>query len=156
MKLRWNWGMGMAAVYSVFALGTSGMVALSIHEPVNLVTPDYYEQAVGLDDRRGAQARAAALGSAFAIAPDEANDRVEITWPRGVPIESGTVTLYRPSDSTQDRVDAIRPDERGRQIVTLAGLSPGRWALHIEWRAGGAPYYAEREIVVGATHSGGK
>jgi len=154
MKLKWHWGMGMALVYSVFALGTSGMVALSIYEPVNLVTPDYYEQAVGLDERRGAEARTAALGAAFSIAPDEANGRVVINWPRDSAIEGGTVTLYRPADSTKDRVDPILPDIDGRQIVPLAGLAPGRWTLHIEWRSRGQSYYAEREIVVGQRHGG--
>lgn len=150
MRWRWNWGHGMAAVYAVFAIATSGVVAFSMRERVDLVSSDYYERAVALDSRRQAEARAAALGGAFAMSTDAGNQRVVVTWPRDVPIESGTLTLYRPSDATRDRATAVAPDGEARQIVSLAGLVPGRWMLQVDWRARGQSYYAEREIIVGA------
>lgn len=149
MRLRWNWGMGVSAVYAVFALATSGVVAFSMRERVDLVSTDYYDQAVGLDAHRQAEARATALGAAFSITPDVANERVQLAWPRDVAIESGVATMYRPSDATKDRAVAVAPDREGRQTLSLAGLTRGRWMLQVEWRAHGQPYYAEREIIIG-------
>lgn len=151
MRLRWNWGTGVGLVYGVFAIATSGVVAFSMRERVDLVSTDYYQQAVGLDARRQAEARATALGDTFGISPDAIARRVIVSWPRDLAIESGTVTLYRPADATQDRAAAISQDRDGRHTVSLDGLAPGRWMLQVNWRARGESYYAEREIIVGAT-----
>jgi hypothetical protein len=148
MTLRWNWGTGMFVVYGVFAVATSAVVAFSMRERVDLVSDDYYDQAVRLDARRQAEARAAALGPAFSITADAASQRVLIAWPAGAPIESGTVTLYRPSDASKDRVSPIAPDRDGRQQISLAGLAMGRWMVQVSWQSGGQAYYAEREITV--------
>lgn len=150
MKLRWHWGTGISAVYVTFALGTSGMVALAMHEHVDLVSDDYYDQAVRLDAHRMAEARAAALGERFVIAPDPANQRVTLIWPRDLPIDSGGVTLYRPSDAAKDRTIPIAIDAEHRQIVSLTNLAPGRWMIQSRWLSRGEPYYAEREVIVEA------
>lgn len=150
MKLRWNWGTGIAAVYTAFALGTSGMVAFAMHERVDLVSDDYYEQAVGLDAHRLAESRAAALGDGFIFAPNADTAEVSFTWPNALPIESGSVTFYRPSDATKDRSVAIAPDANRHQIVSLAGLAPGRWLIQASWRSRGETYFAERDVIVRA------
>jgi hypothetical protein len=87
----------MFVVYGVFAAATSGVVAFSMRERVDLVSRDYYEQAVGLDARRQAEARAAGLGGAFSITADPTARRLAIAWPAGLQVDAGTVTLYRPS-----------------------------------------------------------
>lgn len=150
MKLRWNWGTGISAVYAAFAIGTSGMVAFAMHQHVDLVTDDYYDQAVRLDAHRMAEARAAALGNGLIIAPDTATARLTLQWPLELPIESGTITLYRPSDSAKDRTTPITRDADGRQIVPLAGLAPGPWRIQVNWLSRGEAYYAERELVITA------
>jgi hypothetical protein len=150
MKLRWHWGTGISAVYAAFALGTSGMVALAMHEHVDLVSDDYYDQAVKLDARRMAEARAAALGNGFAIAPEPASERVVVQWPREMSVESGTLTLYRPSDAGKDRTIPTSLDADHRQIVSLTGLTPGRGLLQARWQSRGEAYYAEREVTVAA------
>ena len=150
MRLRWNWGTGVGMVYSVFALATSGVVVFSMRARVDLVSTDYYEQAVGLDARREAEARATALGDTFGIATQISERRVVVSWPRDLAIESGTITLYRPADATKDRTAAIAPDGDACQTVSLAGLAPGRWMLQVSWRARGQAYYAERVFTAGA------
>jgi hypothetical protein len=150
MQLKWNWGTGITIVYSLFALGTSGMVAFAMREHVDLVSDDYYDQAVALDAHRAAEGRATALGDAFTIASDPAAARVTIQWPQALPVESGTLTLYRPADAAKDRTVPVALDSERRQIVSLAGLVSGRWMIQVSWRSRGEPYYAEREILVAA------
>jgi hypothetical protein len=140
----------MFLVYGVFAVATTGVVAFAMRERVDLVSADYYEQAVGLDARRQAEARAAALGRGFAIMLEPSSQRVVIGWPADIAIESGTVTLYRPSDASKDRTIPVAADRGGRQEISLAGLAAGRWMVQVRWFAGGQPYYAEREVIVEA------
>lgn len=56
MKL--NWGFGIAAVYTVFALGIIGMVILASRQKNDLVTESYYEQAVHFQDKINASENA--------------------------------------------------------------------------------------------------
>ncbi len=151
MTIRWNWGHSIAAVYTVFAASTVGFVVYAMDQPVNLVSPDYYEQSIALDARRAAEANTRALGADFAITADHDRGAVSVRWPvAATEHASGALTLYRPADATADVRTAMAPDANGVQTVSLAGLAPGRWMMHVEWTANGRAFYAEQEVLVNA------
>lgn len=151
MRVRWNWGTGVALVYAAFAIGTVSVVAFAMRTPVDLVSGDYYERSIRLDEQRQAEARAAALGDAFSIAGDVGRQQLTIRWPASIGAVSGTIVLYRPANAAADRAIAITPDQDARQIISTAGLAPGRWQVQVAWQAGGAAYYAERELIAADT-----
>ena len=41
MRITFNWGTGIAAVYTVFALATTGFVTFAMSQRVDLVSSDY-------------------------------------------------------------------------------------------------------------------
>jgi nitrogen fixation protein FixH len=148
VTVRWHWGHSIAAVYTAFALCTLGFVVFAMEQRVDLVSTDYYAQSIALDARRAAEANARALGSALAVTPATDGRLVTIQWPQAATLgATGTVTLYRPADATADRRIAMAPDASGTQIVTLAGLAPGRWTVQVSWTVGGRAFYTEREVV---------
>jgi hypothetical protein len=61
---------------------------------------------------------------------------------------TGTVTLYRPSDASADRVLPLAIDPAGRQPIALDGLARGRWLLQVRWSAQGRHYYYEEPVNV--------
>ena len=66
MRITFNWGTGIAAVYTVFALATTGFVTFAMSQRVDLVSSDYYAQSLRQDQRIAAEqqralARAAAV-----------------------------------------------------------------------------------------------
>jgi len=148
MKLQWNWGVGVGAVYAAFAIATSGMVAFSMRDHVDLVSDDYYEQAISLDARRAAEARAAALGDTLAMTESDDGQQITIQWPDALTIETGTVRLYRPSNAAADQSVTIALDAWHRQSLPLGGLAAGRWVVQLDWRSAGAQYYAERALTI--------
>jgi hypothetical protein len=151
MSLRWNWGHSIALVYTLFALSTVGFVVFAMEQRVDLVSPDYYEKSVALDARRAAEANARALGADFAITDTEGGRSVTVRWPASATIgASGTVSLYRPADSTADRHAPMAPGAAGTQTIALSDLAPGRWTLQVEWTANGRAFYAERDVTVQA------
>ena len=81
MSRRCHWGHGIAAVYTLFALGTASVVIFAMRQPVDLVSDDYYAQAVALDGRRAAEANVRALRDAFAIDATDDGHAVTIRWP---------------------------------------------------------------------------
>jgi len=148
MKKLWNWGVGIATVYAIFAGATLGFVVFAMQQPVDLVSPEYYAQAQAHQVRQLAAERALALGEAMRIEVDRAAQTMTVTWPAGARPESGEVRFYRPSDSRADKREPIRVNDDGRQIVSLAALAAGNWLVQCEWTSGQALYYLERHIVV--------
>lgn len=149
MNRRWrfNWGVGIALTYALFAMATLGFVAFAIGQPVELVSPDYYSQSLAVDRKTEAIQRADALGDGLSIAASESGRAVEIV----IPAEqgraaTGTATFYRPSDASADRVIPIAVDARGRQTIDAAALARGRWILKIDWQFQGRRYYREQPL----------
>jgi hypothetical protein len=155
--MRINWGTAIAGVYITFAIATVSFVVFAVGRPVELVSADYYEQSLKHDAHRHAIANAEALGDAVRIAAAEDAPAIEIAVgmpaevPRSMPVSdirgvTGTVTLYRPSDRTADRVVPLSLDHEGRQRIRVEGAAHGRWTVKLSWRAGQQDFYRERIV----------
>jgi hypothetical protein len=147
MKKLWNWGVGVATVYAIFAGATVGFVAFAMRQPVDLVSPEYYAEAQAHDVRQAAAERVLQLGRAFRIDLDREGRLMTIRWPAQARPESGQVRLYRPSNSLADQRIDIHPNADGVQVIPLAGLATGSWTVQCEWKTGDSLFYAEQQIV---------
>jgi nitrogen fixation protein FixH len=148
-RLKWHWGWGIAAVYTVFASATLGFAVFAMDQRVELVSGDYYQRALQHDQRMAAEANAAALEDGFRVDVVAAKPTLVLQWLTARPARGGgLLTLYRPSDDSKDRAIAVAPDSSGIQLVPLAGLTPGRWVAQVQWRANGRDYYVERNVIV--------
>lgn len=144
------WIIGVAVVYSAFAIGTVSMVALTMTHKVDLVSDKYYQQEVAYQSRIDAANRAKALSEpiTWRIVHGTTGKILEITYPTSMTKQglSGTITLLRPSAMGVDKTIAIAPDADGKQRVPLQGLLTGFWSLSLEWQAGGTSYYKESDM----------
>ena len=148
MRKFWNWGMGVATVYTVFAGATLGFVVFAMQQPVDLVSPGYYAEAQAHHARQSAAGRAIALGEGFRVETDSVTRSITITWPAAARPESGEVRFYRPSDSRADQRQTLQPNAEGVQVISAAGLASGNWILQCEWTGGRELFYAERHITL--------
>jgi len=145
--MKWNWGVGVAASYIVFAAATSGFVVFAMSRPVSLVRADYYAESLREDQDMAARARAQQLGSALSISISQPK-AISITVPRDSGPIGGTVTLYRASDPAADRTFTFAPDDRGTQVFDVAALGRGHWIVQLKWTDGGREYYVDQAIVL--------
>jgi hypothetical protein len=149
MTLRWNWGTGIALVYSVFALATMGFVVFAMDQKVELVSTDYYQRGLQHDARMAAEANGAGLGDAFRIDTSDGDRAVVVTWSAATPRRGdGTVALYRPSDAAADASARVDPDPSGRQRIAIGEAPPGRWIVRVQWMSGGREYFVERSVTI--------
>lgn len=147
MTLRFNWGTGIALVYTTFAVATMSFVAFAMTKPVDLVSTDYYGDALRHDATARARAHAAALGDAFDVAVDADARRIVVSWPAATAADvRGTATFYRPSSAGLDRQVTLAPDASGHQTLAIGDLAPGRWQLRLSWQTDGKDYLVVRDL----------
>jgi len=145
MKVHFNWGSGVAAAYIAFAAATMAFVVFALHRPVDLVAADYYAQSLRQDRQMDAERNARGLPGASVV--QTADRAVLVSVPRThASTARGTVTLYRASDASADRVVDLAPDANGRQTVPLDGLRPGVWSVRVRWSAQGRDFYLEQRV----------
>jgi nitrogen fixation protein FixH len=148
-----HWGAAIAAVYITFAGATVSFVVFAVGRPVELVSADYYEQSLKHDTHMQALANADALGNAVRVAVAEdaraidVNVNADVT-PAPARDISGTITLYRPSDRTADRVMPLSLDADGHQRVVVSGAARGRWVVKLTWRQAGQDFYREQAVLL--------
>jgi hypothetical protein len=148
MSVRFNWGLAMAGVYTVFATSTIGVVILAATRHADLVSDDYYERSITFDRDIAAAARGRDSGVTLVLG-DAPAPRLTVTFPdAAAPATAGTVTLYRASAAANDRHFPLAVDGSHRATIQLDGLAAGHWTAKIAWTARGQDYYIEKEIVI--------
>jgi hypothetical protein len=157
-RIKIHWGAAIATVYIMFAAATVSFVIFAIGRPVELVSADYYEQSLKHDTHMRAIANAEALGSAVRVAAAEGAPAIDVDvdvdavsavrGASGMNGAAGTITLYRPSDRTADRVVPLSLDARGHQRVEVGGAARGRWVVKLAWRAADQDFYREQAVLL--------
>jgi len=145
MKINWGWR--VAIVYTLFALGTLGVVAFAASRDVNLVRPDYYEHTLMHEATAQALENGRRLGSEADIVVDDSTGLVIRIPVSQAPMANGTVTLYRPNSVKDDRTLPLHVDGRGVMAIPLDGMNRGRWRVFVEWQSD-RTYRIERMIDV--------
>jgi hypothetical protein len=144
--MTFNWGTGIATTYAVFVLSTIAFVTFAMGRPVVLVRADYYAESLRQDQRMLAIRNAADLGDRVAVV-ETGGPAVLITVPREqAAVARGTVTFYRASDASADRVLPLAVAADGRQRISLSGYQAGRWVVQLHWTAEGRDFYTERQV----------
>ncbi|HZS03528.1 MAG TPA: FixH family protein [Blastocatellia bacterium] len=142
------WGYGIAAVYSIFALATLGVVAFSLTQKVELVSKDYYEKEVTCEQQIERLRQTNAMGQQVTCQLTTDGRFIEARFPAALTDVRGTLTLYRPSDSSLDREVTLAPDAGGRQLIPADKLAKGYWRAKLHWQSGGRGYYNEYSLTV--------
>jgi hypothetical protein len=147
MRITFNWGTGIAAVYTTFALATTGFVTFAMSQRVDLVSSDYYAQSLRQDQRIAAERHARSLDPQPSVVLTGSGHAM-LSLPPDQAGAAGVITWYRPADPRADRTTALALDRAGRQQLPLSGLMPGRWIVQVRWAAGGRDYYFEQAVLL--------
>lgn len=137
------WGYGIAIVYTIFALGTLGVVAFTMRQKIELVATDYYASEMSYEQQinRVRQARDLTIPVICHVTDD--SKFIQIQFPAELQPVRGNITLYRPADSSLDVKIAAQPDKQGVQLISTAKLAHGNWHVKITWTAEGREFYNE-------------
>lgn len=144
MKNPWPIALTVLCV-SAFAFATWIAVTM-IRQKVELVTPDYYAQDLKHEERMAQQQRARELENPLRVEWQASSQSVVVKLPS--PQATGTIHLYRPSDSKLDRRFDIAPDASGVQTLPADDLASGPWQVIIAWHQNDSSYYQTESLVI--------
>ena len=141
---RWNWGWSIALVYTVFALGTIAWAVFSFSQKVELVSNDYYAQEIAYDGHAEQITNAQQLATPVNAHYSAETQRYTLHFP--IAVSKGTVTLYRPSNSSNDRNFPLNVDAAQEMSFSTQDLLKGRWQVQVQWQSGDKSYFNQFKL----------
>ena len=143
--MKFNWGTGILIFLILFLLACAGFIFFAFQQDVNLVHKDYYEKGVDYSEQMKVDARSTLFRDAFTISSQDNLLIVNINEYLSSKIDSGTVLLYRPSDSKRDIYLPV--ESRATKVVcSKEDLIHGRYILKFFWFSEGLKYEVDRPI----------
>ena len=146
--LTWNWGTGIALVYTAFAVSIVLLVVNSFSKKIDLVAPDYYAKELVYQDQINKMNNARSLKEA--IAWNVYGNKLELVFPQEFASMEvkGQATLFKPSDVNADKSYDLSQDGSGKQVISTTGLQSGMYKLKLDWAVDNESYYQEGVIVI--------
>jgi hypothetical protein len=148
--LRLNpWPYAIIGYFIVFISAMATWVVVAVRNDMQLVRKDYYEHEIRYQEQLDSMERTRGITKSVSVEYQPLSQCMEISLPaRPGRNTSGTIKLYRPSDSSLDRSVILTLDSRGKQRVPAAALSSGLWRVQISWNTAGEDFYFEQPIVI--------
>ena len=148
MKIKYNWGFGIAVSFILFALATFVMVYISVSTNVDLVTDDYYEKELKYQQHIELVKSTSALEQTIGV--DVTATNIVLKYPNlgSTASYSGTVFFFRPSDQRGDYQKSVSIDSIYSQTFSTETMKQGFWRAKIFWNVGQKEYYSELPIII--------
>jgi hypothetical protein len=143
-----SWGWKIALGYTGFVIFILYMVYRAVGVDFELVAPDYYSLEIAFQDQINKRENAVRAGydvEIFAesdgVALQFKDFKIQDNW-------SGTVTFFRPSDSTLDRTFEWKMNERGMMFLDKKHFERGHYTFKADWTEGDKTFYIEKPIFI--------
>lgn len=149
-KFNFNWGTGLFAAIALFVITTLGVVVYIISLDFDLVSKNHYEKGVQYEQHIEKIEHARALDVPVKIQLRSVENLIEIIFPEQIASQkpSGTVTLYRPSNSSLDRNYELSLNNDHIQKIDAGDMARGKWLVKVTWQAGDQSYFEEIAIFI--------
>lgn len=147
MKTKRNfWPVGIILLLLAFAGGITTLVVIASSSNAELVSDNYYEQAIQYQQRIDGTMRAHEAGAS--VRYDAETKRVVLSLGRGgITSDSPPrLELYRPNAADLDQTLPLVSNADGDQIADAKGLQPGLWKIRASWAVNGQAFWLEGNL----------
>ncbi len=142
------WPYALIAFFITLVSIIGGFVTWSLRQNLELVGPDYYEQEMRFQQRINSVNRTRPLGDQVTIAYEANAIRITLPKEHAAQHVTGTIQLYRPSNSKLDRQLNLLPDPSGQQTLAAKDLEPGLWKVRVAWKFQGEEFFRDTTVIV--------
>lgn len=145
-----NWGVGIVLAFFGFTSLIVTLVVISMRQDVNLVARDYYQQEIAYQDQIDRMNNYRMLKTKPSIIHDQSSQKLLLDFTNSIANDriSGSILIFRPSGTAQDRRLTLDLDTEGDQLMDLSGLQKGKWKFQLTWSYEQKEYYHEKIILV--------
>ncbi len=143
---KFNWGHGITVFFVVFVITILWAIFSSTRENIHLVSENYYAEELVYEDRIQKIRNTSSLSEEIEI--NTKKGMVALRFPTELKSKNikGTITLFRPSNSSYDKSYSIALDSSGKQILSVDDMVKGMYKVKIDCSSGGKEYYFEEKI----------
>lgn len=145
--MKWNWGTGIALVYTLFVVTMVGMVVYSKTLDNSLVVDNYYEEDIAYQQHIDKLQNAASLPADLRI--ELVDQSVDLVFPPDMKDITGKVSFYRADDKSLDFAVDVQVGKDNTMRISTANILPGKWEIKVDWFGDGRPFYKEQAVYVG-------
>ena len=145
-----NWGHYIAITLVVFVAIIISLVTISMKQDVSLVAPDYYKQEIAYQEQIDKATNFKELLNKPKFDLNVQSRTLEISFPETmIPnLSHGTIQLYRPSESSVDKLIDIKLKNNGTQQISMQSMKPGLWKAKINFKIMDKAYYYEKNVIL--------
>ncbi|MFV0593089.1 MAG: FixH family protein [Draconibacterium sp.] len=144
---KFTWGTGIFLFLVLFLAGSAVFIIFASRQTVNLVHKDYYEKGVDYSEEIRVKARSKEFQDALDIQLTNEALQIVIDSMVAAKIDSGSMYLYRPSDSRRDINFTMEPQTK-QVAFRRSDLSNGRYILKFTWYTKGIKYQVQQPVNV--------
>ena len=143
--MKFDWGTGILIFLILFLLAAAAFMVFAFKQDVNLVYKDYYNKGVDYTEQMDVIARSENYYSALETRLENEFLVLDFEESLALKIDSGSVLMYRPSDSKQDLILPLDLWEN-RVIIPKDQLISGRYILKLFWYSEGLKYEVDKQV----------
>ena len=145
--MKFNWGTGILIFLILFLSASAVFIFFAMRQDVNLVHEDYYEQGVDYSAQMDVDARSVEYKNAFTTYTEDESLVLDFKTSLTLSIDSGSVLLFRPSNSS---LDFNMPFGKMESSLKIPGsnLVTGRYILKLSWYSKGLLYEIDETIYI--------
>ncbi len=146
MRIKLNWGTGIFIFLGVFVITLISFVIFTLQFNVNLVHKDYYEKGVDHSEQMKTNQRSAVYMKNFKVASSDDVVQIQINKLLAAKIDSGSIHIYRPSDSRKDIF--LSMDKRSNLELSREQFVKGRYIFKFHWYSSGIKYQVDKSVYI--------
>lgn len=149
------WPVALIAFFAIFISSVVAFAIFAIGQPVDLVKKDYYSDEIRFQTQIDREARTRPLTNQIAVLYNPSAKQIQIQLPSAHAASDlkGTVQLYRPSNASLDRNEALVLNAQGVQQLNADRLEPGRWQVKLRWSTQGEEFSFDQPILIEVANS---
>lgn len=145
--MKFHWGHKVALVYTLFAGFMIFMLIMSRQGHHQLVTENYYENELKVQDRIEASKNLSTADFDVKVRTTGGKVTVAFSEVDATFNPSGTIALYKPDDEALDETHALTLDEAHTMVIQPKG-EIGRYTVQLSFTQDGTDYYLEKEVLL--------
>ena len=141
-----SWGNKIVLAFLGFVIFLGVLVYRSVNNKVHLVAPDYYQKELVYQAEIDKLNNEKELAESATIHVDANDHRLYISFPDQHKVQSGKVTMYRPSDASMDVSYNLNIDQENQFVLFTGDLAKGLWKVQLEWVNSSKSYLKEQNV----------